>query len=50
MVKARQDSYSVHSRMLEASSYSELGRSSGSPTCGFVASPEVGPGATVGTL
>src|SRR6185295_16590492 len=46
MVEAGQDSCNAHSRALEASSYSELGHSSG-PTCGFVASPEVGPGATV---
>ena len=49
MDKAGQDSYSAHSLMLEASSYAELDHSSG-PTCGFVAFPEVGPGATVGTL
>ena len=49
MVKAGQDSCSVHSLTLEASSYAELDHSSG-PTYGFVASPEVGPGANVGTL
>ena len=49
MVKAGQDSGSVYSLMLEASSYAEPDHKSG-PTCGFVASPEVGPGATVGTL
>ena len=49
MVKSGQDSCSARGRTLEASSYPEFGRSSG-PTCRFVASPEVGPGATVGTL
>ena len=49
MVKAGQDSCNVHSLTLEASSYAELDHSSG-PTCGFVASPEMGTGATVGTL
>src|SRR6185312_2490046 len=49
MVKAGQDSCSVHSLTLEASSYAEPNHSSG-PTCGFVASPEMGTGATVGTL
>ena len=49
MDKAGQDSCSPHSLTLEASSYAELGHNSG-PTCGFVASPEVGPGATAGTL
>ena len=49
MVKAGQDSCSAHSLTLEASSYAELDHSSG-PTCGFVAFPEVGPGATVGNL
>ena len=49
MDKDEQDSYSAHSLTLEASSYAELDHSSG-PTCGFVAFPEVGPGATVGTL
>ena len=49
MVKVGQDSCSMHSLTLEASSYAEPNRSSG-PTYGFVASPEMGPGATVGTL
>ena len=49
MVKAGQDSCSAHSLTLEASNYAEPDHSSG-PTCGFVAFPEVGPGATVGTL
>ena len=49
MAKAGQDSCSVHRLTLEASSYAEPNRSSG-PTYGFVASPEMGPGATVGTL
>ena len=49
MVKAGQDSCSMHSLMLEASSYAEPNHSSG-PTCGFVVSPEMGPGATVDTL
>ena len=49
MDKAGQDSCSAHSLMLEASSYAELDHNSG-PTCGFVAFPEVGPGATIGTL
>ena len=48
MDKAGQDSCSVHSLTMEASSYAELDHSSG-PTCGFVAFPEVGPGATIGT-
>ena len=39
----RQDSCSMHSLTLEASSYAEPNHSSG-PTCGFVASPEMGPG------
>ena len=47
MVKAGQDSYSVHSLTLEASSYAELDHSSGL-TCGFIDFPEVGPWATVG--
>jgi len=47
--KAGQDSCSAHSLTLEASSYAELDYSSG-PTCGFVAFPEVGPRATIGTL
>ena len=49
MVKAAQDSCSVRGRTLEASSYPEFSHSSG-PTYEFMASPEVGPGATVGTL
>ena len=49
MVKAGQVSCSAHSLTLETSSYAEPDHSSG-PTCGFVAFPEVGPGATVGTL
>ena len=49
MVKAGQDSCSVHSLMLEASSYAVLDHSSG-PTYGFVAFAEVGPGATVSTM
>ena len=49
MDKAGQDSYNVHSLTLEALSYAELDHSSG-PTCGFVTSPEMGPGATVDTL
>ena len=49
MDKAGQDSCIAHSLTLEASSYAELGHNSG-PTYGFVASPELGPGATVGTL
>ena len=49
MDKAGQDSCSAHSLTLEASSYEELDHNSG-PTCGFVAFPEVGPRATVGTL
>ena len=49
MVKAGQDSCNMHSLTLEASSYAEPNHSSG-PTCRFVTSPEVGPGATIGTL
>jgi len=49
MVKAGQDSCSMHSLTLEASSYAESIHSSG-PTYGFVTSPEMGPGATVGIL
>ena len=49
MVEAGQDSCSMHSLTLEASSYAEPNHSSG-PTCGFVTSPEMSPGATVGTL
>ena len=39
----------MHSLTLVASSYAEPNYSSG-PTCGFVTSPEMGPGTTVGTL
>ena len=49
MDDAGQDFCSAHSLTQEASSYAELDHSSG-PTCGFVAFPEVGLGATVGTL
>ena len=49
MVKAGQDSCSVHSLTLEVSNYAEIDHSSG-PTYGFVAFPEVDPGATISTL